>query len=319
MAAWLRAAGITLAACALGGCVSRGPLITSDSNLVELDATPFFPQTEHQCGPAALATVLGASGVHVTPAELSGLVYLPGRRGSLQIEMQAAPRQYARMGYRIEPELDAILAEVMAGRPVLVLHNYGFPFLPRWHYAVVVGYDGSRDRVLLRSGKVRRQELSAANFMRAWDNADRWGLVLLHAGELPQSADKDRYLQAAADFERVASPPDALSAFAAATRQWPDDPVPWVGLGTASYRNGDLQLAATHYRAALTLDSTQEGARNNLAMTLLDMGCAQAARTQVDRISADNLTGELAESVADTRRQIEARSHAPDDAKCSAY
>jgi tetratricopeptide (TPR) repeat protein len=263
--------------------------------------------------------VLGASGVNVTPEEISPLVYLPGRRGSLQIEMQAAPRQYGRIGYRVEPELDAILAEVTAGRPVLVLHNYGLPFLPRWHYAVVVGYDGARDRVLLRSGKVKRQELSAANFMRAWDNADRWGLVLLRAGELPQSPDKDRYLQAAADFERVATPRDALATFEAATRQWPQDPVAWVGLGTASYRNGDLRLAAANYRAALKIDSTQTAARNNLAMTLLDLGCPRTAQAEMDGIPTTGLAGELAESVADTRRQIAARANAADEAKCPAY
>jgi Peptidase_C39 like family len=163
------AAGLLL----LTGCVSRGPLIESSTRVVELADTPFFPQTAFQCGPAALATALGAARVKVTPEELAPLVYLPGRKGSLQIEMQAAPRQYGRISYRIEPQLAAILAELDAGRPVLVLHNYGLPFWPRWHYAVVVGYDGPRDRVVLRSGKVRRQELSAANFMRAWDNADR--------------------------------------------------------------------------------------------------------------------------------------------------
>jgi hypothetical protein len=319
MTGWRRAAGLVLVAFALGGCVSRGPLIPSSAQLVELDDTPFFAQTENQCGPAALATVLGASGVKVTPEELTPLVYLPGRRGSLQIEMLAAPRQYARIGYRIDPELDAVLAEVAAGRPVLVLHNYGIPLLPRWHYAVVMGYDGTRDRVLLRSGKVRRQELSAANFMRAWDNADRWGMVLLRAGELPQQPDKDRYLQAAADFERVATPRDAFSTFEAGTRQWPRDPVAWVGMGTASYRNGDLRTAAANYRAALNLDGTQNAARNNLAMTLLDLGCPQAARAEMERISGTNLAGELAESITDTRRQIDAKSSARDAASCMSY
>ncbi|MEO8313458.1 MAG: PA2778 family cysteine peptidase [Pseudomonadota bacterium] len=307
-----------LAACALGGCVTRGPLISSSSKLVELDDTPFFAQTDHQCGPAALATLLGSSGVKISPDELVPLVYLPGRHGSLQIEMQAAPRQFARISYRVDPELDAILAEVTAGRPVLVLHNYGLPFLPRWHYAVVVGFDGSRDRVLLRSGKVRRQELSAANFMRAWDNAGRWGMVLLRAGEVPESPDKDRYLQSAAAFERVATPVDALSTFQAVTKRWPDEPVGWVGLGTASYRNGDLRVAANNYRAALERDGTQTAARNNLAMTLLDLGCPQAARAEMERITDAGLVGELAESVADTRSQI-AKSSAVDAASCRAY
>jgi tetratricopeptide (TPR) repeat protein len=313
-----QATSIALAACLLlmGGCAARGPLIEATPKVVELDDTPFFPQTVNQCGPAALATVLGASQVAVTPEELATRVYLPGRRGSLQIEMQAAPRQYGRISYRIQPQLVAILAELDAGRPVLVLHNYGLPFLPRWHYAVVVGYDGPRDRILLRSGKVRRQELSAANFMRAWDNADRWGLVLLRAGELPVAADKDRYLQAAAAFERVASPQDALRAFTVATTQWPDEAVAWVGVGTANYRQGELQQAAANYRAALQRDGTQPGARNNLAMTLLDLGCPKAAKAQIGLVSTTGLSAGLAETIADTRQQIEARAGMPDLASC---
>jgi tetratricopeptide (TPR) repeat protein len=315
-----QATGAALVACLLlmVGCVSRGPIIEATSSAVELGDTPFFSQTVNQCGPAALATVLGAAQVNVTPEELASRVYLPGRRGSLQIEMQAAPRQYGRISYRIPPQLAAILAELDAGRPVLVLHNYGLPFLPRWHYAVVVGYDGARDRILLRSGKVRRQELSAANFMRAWDNADRWGLVLLRPGELPVAADKDRYLQAAAAFERVANPQGALQAFSVATRQWPDEPVAWVGLGTANYRHGDLQLAATSYRAALKLDSTQPGARNNLAMTLLDLGCPQAASAEIGLIQSTGLSAGLAETIADTRKQIAAKAGTPDLPGCSA-
>ena len=91
-----RAASLLLAACVMlaGSCVTRGPLLESSSRVVELDATPFFPQARNECGPAALATVLGASLVAVTPEELEKRVYLPGRRGSLQIEMQAAPRAY---------------------------------------------------------------------------------------------------------------------------------------------------------------------------------------------------------------------------------
>jgi len=303
-----QAAGMLLAACVLilGGCVTRAPLLESATRVVELDDTPFFPQDKHECGPAALATVLGASAVQVTPQELESRVYLPGRRGSLQVEMQAAPRAYGRLTYRIEPELAAITAELDAHRPVLVLHNYGLPFWPRWHYAVVVGYDGPRKQIILRSGRVRRQQLSATNFMRAWDNGDRWAVVMLKPGELPANADRQRYLQAAAAFEGVAQPKDAWRAFDAAVRQWPEEAVGWTGRGTASYREGNRQAAVGDYRAALAIDGAQAGARNNLAMTLLEMGCAAQAKQQISQIDLGRLDGRLKEEVADTQRQIDA-------------
>jgi hypothetical protein len=79
----------------LGGCASGGPQLEAIDTLgyperVELTDTPFFPQREYQCGPAALATVLAASEVSVTADALVPEVFLPGRQGSLQSELLAA-------------------------------------------------------------------------------------------------------------------------------------------------------------------------------------------------------------------------------------
>src|SRR5690606_12988264 len=106
--------------CLLAGCATRAPLLESSTGMVELADTPFFPQDRYQCGPAALATVLAAAGVAVAPDELVEQVYVPARRGSLTIEMQAAPRRYDRIAYPLQPELAALIAELDAGRPVLV-------------------------------------------------------------------------------------------------------------------------------------------------------------------------------------------------------
>ena len=78
---------------AMAGCVVAPA--TSDPPAgrpasIELESTPFHPQTSYQCGPAALATVLGAAGLTVSPAALADEVYLPGRQGSLQPELAAA-------------------------------------------------------------------------------------------------------------------------------------------------------------------------------------------------------------------------------------
>jgi hypothetical protein len=59
---------------------------------IELADTPFFPQEALQCGPAALATVLGAAGVAAHPDALAREVYTPGLGGSLQLELVAAAR-----------------------------------------------------------------------------------------------------------------------------------------------------------------------------------------------------------------------------------
>ncbi len=198
-----------------------------------------------------------------------------------------------------------------------MLHNYGLPLLPRWHYAVVIGYDANSETILLRSGTTRRQVLSAGNFMRAWDNGGRWSMVVLKPGELPAGADRDRYLESAAAFEQSAPAQDARLAFDAALKRWPDEPVALVGRGTAEYKAGNLQAAAADYAAALRVDASQTGARNNLAMTLLDLGCPQSARVEMEKIDASKVSGALSAAVNDTRAQIAARGDSADAQSCA--
>jgi tetratricopeptide (TPR) repeat protein len=295
----------------LCACVTREPFIPANlpagaHTRVELEATPFHPQKKYQCGPAALAAVLGASGVDVTADALVPVVYLPARHGSLQVEMQAAPRKFGRLSYPLSRNLESVIAELNAGRPVLVLHNYGFPGWPRWHYAVVIGYDSATDEFIMRSGKKRRTEWRARTFMVAWHNGGRWAMVVMRPGEIPASADPTLYLEAAADFERTAHPEEARLAFDAAVQRWPEQTVAWIGRGTAEYRAGNFANAARDYAAAVRLDPENAGARNNLAQSLLDLGCPIHAREQLAPVKVETLASPLREAVLDTRQHIDA-------------
>ena len=107
----------------------------------ELTQVPFFPQEDYFCGPAALAMVLNTAGVKVSPEELVEQVYLPGRKGSLQVEMLVAARRHGLIAYELAPQVTDTLREIAAGTPAIVLENYGFSWYPVWHYSVVVGYD----------------------------------------------------------------------------------------------------------------------------------------------------------------------------------
>ena len=170
---------------------------------VDLEQTPFFPQVEYQCGPSALATVLSASGLPVAPADLVPEVYLPGRRGSLQPELLASARRRDRLPYELPPTSDAIVSQLAAGIPVLVLQKLGAGPWPGWHYAVVIGYDVETQVFLLRSGTERRLEMPAARFLATWDRADRWAIVVLQPGQMPGTPDAGRYVEAAAALEAV--------------------------------------------------------------------------------------------------------------------
>src|SRR4051812_2984801 len=99
----------------VSGCASvpvpeyGGAIATSQAQKVELTATPFFPQEEYQCGPAALATVLQSAGIERTPAQLAPEIYLPQRQGSLQFELLAATRRAGVVPYVLREKPDDLL------------------------------------------------------------------------------------------------------------------------------------------------------------------------------------------------------------------
>ena len=310
----------------LGGCAGVSPVLAPQlpeaghRTAVELETTPFYPQTVHQCGPAALATVLGASGVDVTSADLVSRVYLPERQGSLQTELVAAARGYSRLPYPIPPELSALLAQLQAGHPVLVLQNLGLSFYPLWHYAVVIGYLPDDDAVILRSGVTRRLVMPAGRFLRTWRLAGYWGLVVLRPGELPAHPSATAYLQAAADLESVGQTQAAALAYGAATNRWPNQATAWLGLGNTRYQAGNLPGAEDGYRQAVRVDPGFLPAWNNLAEVLAEQGCFDTAITTLDSALARcGDSDPLRTLLLQTRREILTRRpavHGVDDPAC---
>jgi tetratricopeptide (TPR) repeat protein len=271
---------------------------------VELSGTPFFPQADQECGPAALATVLGAAGVDATPAELADTIYLPGRQGTLQPEIAAAARARGRLPYELSSSLDAVRAELAAGRPVLVLQKLGVGPWPGWHYAVVVGYDRDNDEILLRSGTQERAVASERLFDTTWARAGRWGIVLLRPGDLPATPDLDRYMSAAASLEAVGRTDDARAAYLAAAQHWPEAALPHLGLANIAAARNDWPAAEQGFRAAARLEPGNASALNNHAEALLRMGCPQAARREIERAGEAAGNGPLAGTVAATRAGI---------------
>lgn len=270
---------------AASGC-ARVPAITdhlpeSAPVSTELTGVPFFPQSEYQCGPAALATVLTWSGAPVTAEELVPRVYLPAREGSLQPELRATARAHDRLAYEPEPRLRALLAELDAGHPVLVLQNLGLSRWPVWHYAVVIGYDAEEGHFILRSGTTEREVLSTRRFLSTWVRADAWSMVVLPPDTLPASADAARYVRAAADLERTGSPEAAARAWQTATGHWPDLPAAWFGLANVRYTLGDTPAAVAAWREALLLDPGHVPAHHNLARAYLEAGCGTRAMRHV--------------------------------------
>ncbi|MFV1997772.1 MAG: PA2778 family cysteine peptidase [Acidiferrobacterales bacterium] len=262
----------------VGGCTGLPSETTQEisrqdtKTVAELTNTAFHPQETYQCGPAALATVLNSSDIETSPDALVSKIYIPQRQGSLQLEIIATTRTFDRLPYILNPQLDAVIAEIDAGRPVLVMQNLGVKWLPLWHYAVVVGYDKRRQEIVLRSGRIERKRYSFKLFDRTWRRSGRWAMVAVKPTEIPITADEDEYLRTILPFEHAQRWNVALKAYTTASNKWPDSLGAQMGSGNSYYALNKFTKSITYYRKALLIDSSHAPAHNNIANAFFETG-----------------------------------------------
>jgi len=289
----------------LSGCafLPAGPLPQSPDGpaRVLLEDVPFFAQDEFQCGPAALAMVLGWSGSDVRPADLSAEVYTPALKGSLQSALIGSARRQARVAYPVTGS-ETLLAELAAGHPVIVLVNLGFFWYPKWHYAVAVGFDQRSGEVILHSGLTSYETLNSRTFMNIWKRSDYWGLLVLPPDRLPADPGEEEWLSAVAGLERVGQWQAAATGYTTALTRWEQSFTAWMGLGSSSYHLGDLDAAVAAFRRATELQPENGMGFNNLAHVLAEQGKRQAALAAAEKAVA--LGGSFQETFRQTYDEI---------------
>ncbi len=268
---------LLLSGCAIKPPITLDPEITSALlSRQELTETPFIIQEDYQCGPASLAMIFQYYGDSTSAEALSAKVFTPDAKGSFPTEMDAISRQQGYLSYPIN-SLETIIQEIAAGHPVLVLQNLGISWLPKWHFAVIVGYDLKEKILILRSGELKRRITSFRLFETTWARSGHWARVLLPPTQLPVTAEPLKYLRAALDLKETADQEQTLTALQTAALAWPDQALVLLTLANHQYDLAHFKDANNSFLNLLSHFPDYSVGWNNFAYNLKAQGCDSEA------------------------------------------
>lgn len=280
----------------------------------QIAQVPFYPQQDYFCGPTTLAEVAGFYGLNKSPKAIAPRTFIPGRQGSLQIEMAAATRQLGMLAY-VQPRatMAQLLSLVAEDIPLIVLQNNSIAWLPQWHYAVVTGYDLDKAEVILHTGVTPNHRLNFATFERTWRRGNYWLLAMLPPDKASALLDPFLYTKASQDLLSTGQTGAGLTALENATQQWPQYWLAYFLLGN-HYFSAQPTVAANWFEKGLPAAQHQIAYLNNYALLLSSLACHEKASQLIN-----NALRQAPEdsNLLDSQQQIiKAQQDAQDGAQC---
>lgn len=215
----------------------------------EIQNISFIRQSDNYCGPATLTMAMNWAGKNISVQQVADEVYTAGKKGSLQMDLIGSSRRQGLVAIPIQG-MNALLQEVAAGHPVIILENLAFSWFPRWHYALVTGYDLKVPEVIMHSGADRSKHWSMRKFERSWVYGNYWGLVVLPLTKLAASADDLAHATAAAALEQLGKNAEAEIVYANILKKWPASLPALIGMGNTTFARGDFAAATAFLRVA---------------------------------------------------------------------
>ena len=222
--------------------------------LFALVLVTFIPQKDNYCGPAALAMLANFYDHPVSQDEIAGSIYLPQIRGTLTADLADYARRFNLWTRQYRGTRADLHQKLAAGIPLIVLGRLGNQF----HYFVVLDYRG--DQLIVHSDKRPHLRLREDDFLRWWDRADRWTLLVCPPDRAAWRLSADEHNDLGVFLERGGELPPAAGHYREAARLAPGNSYFLLNLGNALMKQKLFAEAASVFRSANNPD-----AMNNLA------------------------------------------------------
>ena len=141
-------------------------------------SVPLVERNTNWCGPAGLAAVLQYHGKQTSAKEIADAIYLPGFRGSLNLDLLVFARSQGYEAWAGEGSAEKLREAIARERPVVCMVRRENPLASRNHIVVVRGYDTQQGVWFVDSGEGAEETTKAADFEAEWSKCGRWMLVV---------------------------------------------------------------------------------------------------------------------------------------------
>jgi tetratricopeptide (TPR) repeat protein len=216
---------------------------------------PFVAQKPNYCGPAALAMIANFYGRAVTQDEIASTIYLPEIRGTLTADLADYAQRYGLWTRQYRGTRADLHQKLSAGIPMIVLGRLG----NRYHYFVVLDYRGGE--LIVHSDKRPNLRMREDDFLRWWDRADRWTLLVCPPKKATWRLSAEEHNDLGVFFEHAGKFAAAAGNYREAVELAPGNSYFCLNLGNALMKEKLYAEAAAVFRRA----GDNPDALNNLA------------------------------------------------------
>lgn len=138
---------------------------------------PFVPQNqEHDCGPAALASILASKGRALPLETITREVFTPALGRTLLPDMENYARRLGLRPVTGSGDLDLLKQRITADIPVILLLDMGRMMTSRGHYVVLVGH--APGGFLIHTGHEAYQFIASETLKQRWSRMNNLYLYL---------------------------------------------------------------------------------------------------------------------------------------------
>jgi hypothetical protein len=164
-----------------------------------IEGVPFVMQKGRLCGPAALSSVLRFYGIDCTQDDIASGIYSEKARGTANVLMVTEAKK---RGLWTDPvhrgDLLRLQRLIDEDFPVIVFIEADYIVASARHYMVVVGYDRTREAVIVHDGYTTNKVIGFSEFRKCWSARKKWYL----AACLPERIPSWKYVELGLQAEK---------------------------------------------------------------------------------------------------------------------